>query len=50
MKMKLPMLSEIVIDKDKFGDSFKNIKDIINLNIIKYYLQKKDLYQILEAI
>ena len=37
IKIKLPLLSEIVIDKDKFKDSFKNIKDIFNLKILKCY-------------
>ena len=35
--MKLPIISEIVIDKDKLKESFKNIKNIINLNILKCY-------------
>ena len=37
IKIKLPIISEIKIDKNKIKESFTDIKNIINLNILKCY-------------
>ena len=37
MKLNLPLISAIVIDKNKLYNSFSNIKNIANLNIMKCY-------------
>ena len=37
IKLNLPLISTIVIDKNKLYDSFSNIKNIANLNIMKCY-------------
>ena len=37
IKLELPLLSTVVIDKNKLYDSFSNIKNIANLNIMKCY-------------
>ena len=39
IKLKLPLISEIKIDKEKMFSNFKNIKNIANLKLLKcYYL------------
>ena len=37
IKIKLPLISEIKFDKNKLYDSFTNIKNIANINIMKCY-------------
>ena len=37
IKIKLPLISEIVINKDKFLNNFVEIKNYINLNVMKCY-------------
>ena len=44
IKIKFPLMSEIVINKEKLWNNFVNIKNIININIMKRYytLLKKE--------
>ena len=37
IKIKLPLIAEIKIDKKRLFDSFSDIKSIVNLNVIKCY-------------
>ena len=37
IKIKFPLISEIVINKDRLLNNFKDIKNIININIMKCY-------------
>ena len=37
IKIKLPLISEIKFDKNKFYDSFSNIRNIANLKVMKCY-------------
>ena len=37
IKIKLPLISEIRIDKNRFFDSFTNFKNIANMNVLKCY-------------
>ena len=37
IKIKFPLASEIVINKDRLLNNFKDIKNIININIMKCY-------------
>ena len=43
IKVKFPLLSEIEINKDKFLSNFINIKNSININVIKCYKQLFDI-------
>ena len=37
IKIKFPLISEIVINRDRLLNNFKDIKNIININIMKCY-------------
>ena len=37
VKIQLPLISEIIINKDKFINNLVNVKNVLNLNIIKCY-------------
>ena len=45
IKIKLPIISEISIDKNKLYESFTDINNIANINVLKCYklLLKKEL-------
>ena len=36
-KIKIPLMEEIIIDKKKFIKKFKDVNNIININIMKCY-------------
>ena len=37
VKIKIPLINEIILDKQKFFKKFKNIKNIMNIKVLKCY-------------